>query len=252
MLIRKGNQRHNTQRPDYADPTQYQGGTGYDSLIDPRRERSRRRLVAFLDRVRPASVVEIGPGSGYLTKTIVEHPAVCRYVAVDVNEAFLSYLDQRLASVSKPGFTYSLVTGTVDDLPADCVDAAVMLSVVHHIPGRENLFRELALRLKRPGHVLAIDPTHYFLRWYKLIRKISRGGYLSHHLAEAQLGKLSTHAMCQLSKYRAVTQSAGFDIVRVEFDDHPRKVRRLAGAGVPLGPLWRWTSQEMAIECVQH
>ena len=30
-LVRQGNVSHNTQRPDYADPTQYQGGVGFDA-----------------------------------------------------------------------------------------------------------------------------------------------------------------------------------------------------------------------------
>lgn len=159
--IVEGDRIHNTQRPDYADPGQYQGGVGYDSSTVPRRERSRQHLVAFLDRVRPTSVVEVGPGSGYLTRTIVEHPAVKRYVAVDIKGAFPKYLSPRLNRVSKPGFSYDVVTGTIGDLSEHNFDAAVLMSVVHHIPDRESLFAELGTRLRRPRHVLAIDPTHY-------------------------------------------------------------------------------------------
>ena len=249
--IDEGDWYHNTHRPDYADPSQYQGGVGYDSLTDPRRERSRRHLVDFLDRVRPASVVEVGPGSGYLTRTIVEHPAVKRYVAVDINGAFLEYLSSRLDRVSKPGFSYDVVTGVISDLSEHSFDAAVLIQSVHHIPDRESLFGELGTRLRRPGHVLAIDPTHYLLRWQKIVRKVMRRGYLGHHLAEARAGRFSTHAMCQLAEYRAVTRRTGFHITSVVFADHPSKVRRVAAMGVPLGPFWRWTSQEIAVECVQ-
>ena len=207
--------------------------------------------MEFLDRVRPTSVVEVGPGSGYLTRTIVEHPAVKRYVAVDINGAFLKYLSPWLHRVSKPGFSYELLTGTIGDLHEHSFDAAVLMSVVHHIPDRVSLFSELGTRLRRPGHILAIDPTHYLLRLHRLLRKISERGYLSHHFAEARAGKLSTHAMCQLAEYRAVTRRTGFRLARVVYADHPSKVRRLAARGVPLGPLWRWTSQEIAVECVQ-
>jgi SAM-dependent methyltransferase len=250
--IDEGDRYHNTQRPDYADPSQYQGGVGFDSSTDPRQERSRQHLVAFLDRVRPASVVEVGPGSGYLTRTIVEHPAVKRYVAVDINGAFLEYLRLRLDRVSKLGFSYDVVTGPIGDLSEHSFDAAVMMSSVHHIPDRENLFRALGARLKRPGHVLAIDPTHYLLRWLKLFRKISQRGYLGQNLAEARAGILSTHTMCQLAEYRAVTRRTGFHINRVVFWGHPSKVRRLAARGLLLGPIWRWASTIIAIECVQE
>ena len=242
----------NTQRPDYADPSRYRGGIGYDSSADPSSERRRQQLVEFLDRVRPASVVEVGPGSGYLSRTIVEHPAVRRYVAVDLNEAFLTHLGQRLVRVSKPGFTFRLVEGTIADLPEGRFDAAVLMSMVHHIPDRERFFRELGKRLSRPGHVIAIDPSYYLPHWRKRFRKITQRGYLDHHLALARSARLSTHAMCQLAEYRAVARRAGFRISRVAFDGHPSKVRRLAAIGVPLGPLWRWTSQEIAVEFVQE
>jgi len=249
-LIEVGNRHHNTQRPDYADPSQYQDGIGFDSAPTARYERRLRQLREFLDRVGPASVLEVGPGSGYLTRTIVEHAAVRRYVAVDINPAFLEYLRPRLERVQKPHFTFELVAGTVDQLPASGFDAAVLLSVVHHIPDRERLFSTLGTLLNRPGHVLAIDPTCYLLRIRKLLRKVARRGYLDTHLALVQHGQMSTHAMCQLAEYRAVTRRTGFDIALVHFGDHPGKVKRWRARGLPLGP--RWTAQEITIECVHR
>jgi SAM-dependent methyltransferase len=251
-VVEAGDRYQNTQRPDYADPTQYQGGVGFDSLTDARRERHLQQLVEFLDRVRPASVLEVGPGSGYLTRTIVEHAAVRRYVAVDVNPAFLEYLRPRLEGVQKEEFTFELFAGTVDQVRASGFDAAVLLSVVHHIPDRERLFSTIGALLNRPGHVLAIDPTHYLLRIRKLLRKVARRGYLDMLLALARQRQISTHAMCQLAEYRAVTRRTGFEITLVHFDNHPRRVRQWRARGIPLGPFWRWTAQEMTIECVRR
>ena len=45
---------------------------------------------------------------------------------------------------------------------------------------------------------------------------------------------------------------AGFDIALVHFDDHPGKVKRWRARGLPFGPFWRWTAQEITIECVQR
>src|SRR4051794_40254050 len=59
---------HNTTRPDYADPRQYQGGVNFDSEGD-RRATARGRLVAdFLDRRQPERVLEVGPGAGFYTR----------------------------------------------------------------------------------------------------------------------------------------------------------------------------------------
>lgn len=248
--IDEGDRYHNTHRSDYADPERYQGGFGFDSPNDPRRDNHRRQLVAFLDSVRPTSVLEVGPGSGHLTRVIVNHPAVRRYVGVDLNPAFLDYLRPRLARVQKADFSFNLLPGRVHAVEEEGFDAAILLSSMHHIPDREALFRALAAHLSRPGHVFAIDPTHYLLRLYKMSRKVMTRGYLDSKVVLAREGRLSTHAMCQLSEYRALARRTGFQIARVHFDDHPRRVRRWRAMGVPLGPFWRWTAQEMTVECV--
>ena len=247
--IDAGNEHHNNYRPDYADPNQYQQGLGFDSAESSRRHRDRHRLVNFLDRLQPRSVLEIGPGSGHLTRVVVEHPAVHRYTAVDINNNFLTHLRPRLASLQKPRFTFNLVHGNIGDVPDKGFDAAVLMSSLHHIPDREALFHALAQRLTNHGSIIAIAPTHYILRFRHVIRKITSPGYLAKALEEAQNRRLSTHAMCQLAEYQAVTQRTGFEISQVTFDGIPSKVRRLRDVGIPLGPLWRWMSQEMTIEC---
>ena len=60
---------------------------------------------------------------------------------------------------------------------------------------------------------------------------------------------LGTHAMCQLAEYRAIVAHTGFKLTRVEFSNHPRRLQLWRDKGVPLGPLWRWSSQEILVEC---
>ena len=250
--IKSGNRRHNVERKDYADPALYQGGVGFDSPPDPRREHHRLYLRAFLERVRPASILEIGPGSGYLTRTLVEHPAVRHYVAADLNSAFLEFLRPRLSALNKPGFLFGLVHGIVDDVPVEPFDAIVLCSSVHHIPDRVELFQALSARLAPGGRIVAVDPTHYVGRVRKMLRKAAIPGYLTEKLREARAGELSTHAMCTLADYRRVMRLSGLEIARVEFSDRPPRVERLRAKGLPLGPLWRWAAEEITIECVRR
>lgn len=247
--IKAGDVFHNTKRPDYAVPSSYQGGVGFGAEAAGR-DQSRRRdcLQEFLDRTRPSRVLEVGPGSGYLTQSIVNYPSVTSYVAVDLNPAFLKHLAPHLASISRPGFSFELVPGSVSDVPAVPFDAIVLCAVVHHIPDRESFFRMLTERLAHGGRILAIDPTHYALRVLKILRKIMKRGYLSQHLEDARNGRLSTHAMCQLAEYRIVSRRTGLSLSRALFTDQPARVRRWRASGVPLGPLWRWASQEMVVE----
>lgn len=244
--FQRGNVFQNTRRPDYADPAQYQAGVGFDTL-EGHRSRNRDQLQAFLDRTRPTSVLEVGPGSGYLTRMIVTYPTVRRYVAVDINGAFLDHIRPRLAEL-RPDLSVSFVEGTVEDVPAEVFDSAAICSAVHHIPDRDELFRQLGARLRPGGRILAVDPTHYLLQIRKIIRKIMTPGHLAQAIGLAQRSQLGTHAMCQLAEYRKIARHTGFKITRAEFSDQPRCVRRWRERGLPLGPMWRWFSQEILVE----
>jgi SAM-dependent methyltransferase len=246
--IEQGNVHHNTSRADFRDPEQYAGGTFDDS--GDRRTSARGALVdEFLDRVQPQAVLEIGSGPGFLTRLIVEHWSVRSYTAIDINPVSIEYLRPRLKAVAarRPGFTFSLVTGTIESVPPSRFDAVIMLSAVHHIPDRVALFSHLGRLLKVNGRVLAIDPAHYALRLYGLTRKLLSPGYLASMAAVARNNRLSTHAMCRLGEYRRVLERTGFVTERTAFWGHPKTIQRLMGL-VPLGAVGRWMSQEMALE----
>lgn len=245
--VKRGNLFHNVKRPDYADPAKYQDGLGFDSVAGDRIA-DRAHVQAFLDRVRPASVLEVGPGAGYLTRTIASHPSVQRLVAVDINGAFLEHIRPRLAAL-RPELSVRLVEGSVDDVGPEVVDAVVLYSAVHHIPDRDELFRALGACLRPGGHVLAVDPTHYLARLRKIWRKVRKPGHLSHQLDLLRQYQFSTHAMCQLAEYRAIAAHTGFRVTRVEFSGRPPKVERWRARGVPLGPLWRWSAEQILVEC---
>lgn len=236
---------HNTLRPDYADPALYQGGQNFDTVTD-RRATPRGKLIGqFLDRVRPAHVLEVGPGAGFYTNLIVTHPAVREYTAVDLNPAFLEYLRPRIESMGLPSH---FIHGTLADVSTS-VDAALLISTVHHVPDRVALFRQIRQSLAPGGAVLAVDPSHYLLQLRKVWRKAWTPGYLAEAI---RTGSVSTHNMCTLGEYRAVARANDLAIRATEFFNHPRKVQAIAARGVPLGPLWRWTSQEMAVELTRR
>ena len=91
-VVLENNSRHNIERPDYANPYLYQGGKSYVSERDEPQGILESNLVNFLATFNPKSVLEIGPGSGYFTKRIVEHPSTESYTGLDINKAFLKFL----------------------------------------------------------------------------------------------------------------------------------------------------------------
>lgn len=231
---------HNTERPDYSDPSLYQGGQNFDADDDRLATARGRQIAAFLDRTQPRHVIEVGPGAGYYTRLIVSHPAVKEYTAVDLNPAFLEFLKPRLAALP---VTANFVHGTTASLTTRA-DATLLISTVHHVPDRVALFQDLGRCLAAGGAVLAIDPAHYVWQWRKILRKSLIPGYLANLVRTG----VSTHNMCSLSEYRYEARHTGFTLRWVEFSNHPRRVQRLRQSGIPLGPFWRWTSQEIAVE----
>lgn len=203
-LVNKANQLHNNERPDYADPELYQGGRNFDSGEDRQATVIGKKLQVFLDRTQPQSVIEVGPGSGFFTRTIVDQPSVKHLVAVDIVEAFLSYVAEALKNLKarKPDFSYEILHGDFETMEVEPVDAIVFLSTVHHIPNREELFSWVHASLKPGGSCFVSEPTHYFPRKRSLLEKFLR----DYHRAEyrAKLESYSTHHFCTLEEFERI------------------------------------------------
>ena len=214
-IIHAANEVHNTERPDYANPDDYQSGRSFDSDEDRLVTTKGKILFDFLESNQPKTVIEIGPGSGFLTRMICEHPAVQHYVAADINQAFLSWLEPRLKKVlgSKPGFSYELVAGDFKEMDLPGSDAVILLAAAHHIPDRQVLFQHLGELLKEGGKVLAIDGSHYLPRMAQLFKKY----FAEYHKPEhwQQEHNLSTHHFCTWEEYKSIAKrTASLEISR--------------------------------------
>jgi len=198
----------NTTREDWSPETygglRTTGSETWDS--DHSREDTDKgsALLEVLSERRPRSVLEVGPGSGYYTRTICECESVTRYTAIDINGGFLEYLRPRLdrfAGQAGRPFTFELIC---DDFRqrsfADPYDLVVLLSTVHHIPDRVDLFACLCAATAEGGAIFCYEPSHYFPRLRKLVRKCLRPGY-------PMAGDISTHHMCSYGEFRQVARS---------------------------------------------
>lgn len=127
-----------------------------------------------------------------------------------------------------------------------------LLSSIHHIPDRVDLFDGLYERLGPGGAVLAMEEAHYLLRLCQLVKKCSSPGYLDARLRAAARYELATHHMCRLWKYRLICRKTGrFAVHSAEFWGQPRKVLHGLGFlekfGLRLEFARRWTSAEMVM-----
>ncbi len=135
---------------------------GYLLLIPFRRLRQdpRRILSPYL---RPAMrVLEIGPGMGYFTLPMAQMVGPDGHiVAVDIQERMLTRLRTRAQRAGLADRISTRLAGRTSLEIADLngtIDFALAFAVVHEIPYREQLFRELAVAMRPGGTLLMADP----------------------------------------------------------------------------------------------
>ncbi|MEX2162406.1 MAG: class I SAM-dependent methyltransferase [Anaerolineales bacterium] len=240
-LVLQANQLHNNFRPDYADPELYQGGQDFDSLDDRGSTIVGTKLLQFLQRRQPASVIEIGPGSGFYTHSIAHFPSVTKLTLIDIVDAFLGFLNERLAKLShtRKGFSHAVLHGDFQQMKLDPVDAIVLLSTVHHIPNRLDLFQWIHSTLKPGGSCFISEPAHYWPRRNSLFGKFMREYHTPAH--RARIENYSTHHFCTLEEFEKITsqipglQIHSYLLYRMDFPRFTRKVvnRLLKMAGYP-------------------
>lgn len=201
------------------------GGDNWDSPASRLETERGRALHDTLVTYRPRRVLEIGPGGGFFTKMVCEFDSVEEYWAVDINDAFLKYLEPRIEHLKskRPGLKAVFRAGDVVSLPLPegHFDLIFLFSTVHHIPNRAQLFKGFARTLAHDGHILTFDPSHYLPRWLKLIRCMP--SYLRRSFY-TKIENLSTHHMCSKGEYRKLMRQTGSLSVEKFFWKWPRKI----------------------------
>jgi SAM-dependent methyltransferase len=203
-LVLAANSLHNNFRPDYASPKLYQGGLNFDSAENRLNSPVGKKLLSFLENVQPTSVIEVGPGSGFYTHSIVTFPSVRSFVAIDIVQSFLDFMQPRLEGLKlgKPDFDYKLLNGDFINMDFEPVDAIVLLSTIHHIPNRLDLLNWINKSLKPGGRCFVYEPSHYFPRVAHIVSK-----YLSSYSKasfRAKIENLSTHHFCTLEEFETI------------------------------------------------
>lgn len=231
--ILSANKTFNTERPDFANPEMYgknrkQEGENWDSFVYDKSDFGTQLIQDILDANAPCSVLEIGPGAGYYTRMICEYESVRFYTAVDICKPFLDYLAPRLDAIKKKknSFCFELFAGNFTELSLQKKhNLIVLLSTVHHIPNRLELFKWLGELLTENGIILCIDPAHYLLRIRSLLKNCLFGRYLKKEFYLCR-ENLSTHHMCTVGEYKKIQKRlSNIQIERLSYD-LPQKVKR--------------------------
>lgn len=152
-----------------------------------------RRLIAIGGRTPGLSVLEIGCGSGYGTKLIVDQFGASKVTAIDLNPAMV---DQARRKLRRYRNTVDITAGSADDLPFPDAefDAVFDFAIIHHVEHWRRALAEVA-RVLRPGGRFYFDevtsaalarPTYKFLFEHPEHDRFSAGQLIAamhdHHL----------------------------------------------------------------------
>lgn len=145
-----------TEEPARATSEPYQGDLSI--FEDPQRERNLQieRVMDILGIWPGSRVADIGAGSGWFTVRAARRVGQDDLVyAVEINPDYLKHIEERAAREKLPNIR--TVLGREDDpqLPADSVDAVLLLKTYHEIARPVPLLRNVR-RSMRAGALLGI------------------------------------------------------------------------------------------------
>jgi ubiquinone/menaquinone biosynthesis C-methylase UbiE len=128
---------------------------------DPQQADMRRAFLADIDLPGDARVLEVGCGSGVVTRSLAERPEVREIVAIDPSPIFLRHAREVTGDDGRMRFLEGDARAL--DFPDGSFDAVVMYTVLCHVPEPEKAIAEAA-RVLTPGGVLAIFDGDYAAR----------------------------------------------------------------------------------------
>ncbi|MGI4805989.1 MAG: class I SAM-dependent methyltransferase [Janthinobacterium lividum] len=102
-------------------------------------------------------VADIGAGTGYYTFRIAKKAPQGKVFAVDVQDEFITYLNQKKKELSQQNVQVIKGTETSTNLPENAVDLAFMVDVYHELLFPHEVLQSLRKALKPGGKLLLLE-----------------------------------------------------------------------------------------------
>jgi predicted methyltransferase len=167
------------QRPT---STPYSGDLSIFEYPDRDKKLQIDRVVDLLGITAGKNVADIGAGSGWFTVRASRRVGPTGTVmAEDINPQAIEYIGKRMVKENLPNVR--TVLGAPDDprLPADSVDAVLMLKVYHEIAHPEAFLKALKPALRQGAKVGIIDRngngTNHGLNHDVVVKEMAEAGY---------------------------------------------------------------------------
>jgi len=135
-----------------------------EQLDRPERDQYQKpsQVVEALGLKPGMAVADLGSGSGYFTRRLVEAVTETGMVyAIDVEQEMLTYTKESLVHLHIP-FTAEFILARPDSpkLPVESVDLIFVCNTYHHLENRATYFSNVKSSLKSGGRVVIVDFYH--------------------------------------------------------------------------------------------
>lgn len=213
-FVKAHNEYWNNNAKGYKDPIAYPGqdGQSFFTLGNRLATWKGREIENFLLKNRPRRVLEIGPGSGYYSRQIIDQPFVEEYVASDINSGFLDFIESGIREHprgSSVKFERAMISQTHQ---IKSVDAILMLSALHHVPDRPEFVMELAKLLNPEGVIFFYEPSHSLLRILELALSFARHGWYRTSVVRRR-NNYMTHHFCTVGETKSIARDTGLELL---------------------------------------
>jgi ubiquinone/menaquinone biosynthesis C-methylase UbiE len=171
---------------------------------DPQQRRMREAYFSEIAFPENARALDVGCGTGAVTRALADWPGVGEVVGVDPSSTFLERA--RELSSGRTGVTFA--EGDARELPfeADSFDLSLFHTTLCHVPGPERALAE-AFRVLRPGGWLAVFDGDY------ATTTVATGDFDPLQTCVEAFIQSAVHDRWLARRLPALARSSGFEVV---------------------------------------
>lgn len=162
----------------------------YDRLFGAVLEPGRRALTAAVRAIQPASILEVGVGTGL---TLERYPAGSSVVGIDISHEMLEIARERAQRLDSRSIHLVAMNAEAMDFPDGCFDCVAIPYVLSVTPNPERLVAEIRRVCRKGGIILILNHFSGSRFWWFLelaVRSLAnRIGFRSDFCYDGQILK---------------------------------------------------------------
>lgn len=162
----------------------------YDRLFGAALEPGRRALTQAICTLCPASILEVGIGTGL---TLARYPSSSAVIGIDISDDMLDIARERAAKLADRNIHLAAMNAESMDFPDNCFDCVAIPYVLSVTPHPERLVTEIRRVCRKGGAILILNHFSGSRFWWFLERAVrslaNRIGFRSDFCFDEQILK---------------------------------------------------------------